>query len=139
MGRPESLNPSPLMRFYTPNEKVRDTAMRFINNIGRTNMYHGVTAVVAERDIPIGVNPMFTFDVDAKGHVMSIKRSLRILLPILELEYKVLGSNERFNEVMAWLTLKVRTGVENGQKAEQTLREWINEKKREKKRRINPL
>ena len=134
MGSPESLNPSSVMRFYTSHKSVRDMAIHLVNNIGRTNMYAGIFAVEVELDNPIGVEPKFIFDVDAKDYVKSIKSSLRILLPILELEYKALGSNERFNETVAWLTLKVRTGVENGQKVERTIIEWLREKRKKQKK-----
>jgi hypothetical protein len=70
------------------------------------------------------------FDVDAKGYDKSIKRSLGILLPLLDIEHITLGSNERFNEAMAKMILKVRSGIVNGQKVERSIVQWFREKRK---------
>src|SRR3990167_9246005 len=102
MTSPENLRrPNSVFTYYTSHEGVRDAAIGFVNLIGRTKAYRGVSAKEVQRGNPIGVEPLFEFDVDAKDHIKSMRRSLRILMPILELEYKTFGSVERFKQTVS--------------------------------------
>lgn len=135
MRNSEALSQNPPIRFYTKIERVRGAAVDFINKLGeKTERYSGIFAKAIEENNPIGVTTLFAFDVHAGDHDKILKRVIRVVVPVLELEYKALGSVQRFEEsAYRNFSFKLRENINKGMKVEKAVHEWLREKIKERR------